>query len=174
MNFAEKAYDACAAKAKLLGRRLGRGEWLEVIQAVFDDHTKHGAGNRPAPRRAPRPAGSGNIIDELWLQELEASPVYTGIDIRRELGKAQAWASVNGVGVSRKRFINWLNRALESRPIGISGAGKTSFAPKPIQEQEPAGWREWVRENSTNTDWANEPWLALDATARNYIRSQLL
>ena len=167
--FAEKAYDACAAKAKLLGRRLGRSEWLETVQAVFDAHSVHG--RRPGP--AHRRPASATAIDEEWIGELEANPVYTGIDIKRELGKAQAWAGVNGVGVTRRRFINWLNRAVESRPILVNGQGRTSFGPKPVQEQEPHGWREWVRENCVNADWADSPWLALDASARQHIRSQL-
>lgn len=167
-TFAEKAYEACAEKARLLGRRLGRSEWLEVIQGVYEAHSKHG---RPA---APRAARSATAIDDEWLAELEANPTYAGIDIRRELGKAQAWASVNRVGVSRRRFVNWLNRALEARPIAFNGTGATSFAPKPQQEQEPAGWRDWVRENSQDPTWADRPWLALDPAARQYIRSQLL
>ena len=166
--FAEKAYEACAAKARLLGRRLGRSEWLETVQAVFDAHSVNGGRPRPAYRRS-----TGSAIDEEWIAELEANPVYTGIDIKRELGKAQAWAGVNGVGVTRRRFINWLNRAIESRPILVNGQGKTSFAPKPVQEQEPHGWREWVRDNCTNPDWADSAWLALDLSARQYIRSQL-
>lgn len=170
--FAEKAYEACAAKARLLGRRLGRGEWLETVQAVYELDTKHrrttGSIARPAKRT------TATECDEGWLEELEANPAYAGIDIRRELGKAQSWASVNNVGVTRRRFVNWLNRAqATARPIAYNGQGATSFAPKPVQDPEPAGWREWVRENSTNTDWANGSWLALDASARQYIRSQL-
>ena len=167
--FAQKAYDACAAKAKLLGRRLGRSEWLETVQAVYELDLSNRRTTRPAHRR---PA-SATIIDEEWIGELEANPVYAGIDIKRELGKAQAWASVNNAGVTRRRFINWLNRAVEQRPILLNGQGKTSFAPKPVQEQEPHGWREWVRENCVNADWADSPWLALDASARQHIRSQL-
>ena len=171
--FAEKAYEACAAKARLLGRRLGRSEWLETVQAVYEASHNDGRGARPAHSRAASPARGGTVIDAEWLNQLEESPVYTGIDIKRELGKAQAWASVHGVGVTRRRFINWLNRALESRPIQVNGQGQTSFRPKQVVEEEPAGWREWVRENATNPEWADRPWLALDASARQYIRSQL-
>ena len=170
--FAEKAYEACAQRAALLGRRLGRGEWLETVQAVFDAHTDDGPSPRPAHRPAKR--ATATECDEGWLEELEANPAYAGIDIRRELGKAQSWASVNNVGVTRRRFINWLNKAQSmSRPIAFNGQGATSFAAKPVQDPEPAGWREWVRENSTDPKWADEAWLALDASARNYIRSQL-
>lgn len=173
MTFAEKAYEACAAKAKLLGRRLGRSEWLETVQGAYEAHSNDG---RAAPRLPAKPAQARSRpeIDDAWLCELEANPAYVGVDVRRELGKAQAWASVNGAIISRRRFINWLNKAsLMARPVAINGQGQSSFTPKPVQEQEPAGWREWVRANSTNTDWADGPWLALDASARQYVRSQL-
>lgn len=166
MTFAELAYEACAAKAKLLGRRLGRSEWLEAVQGAYEAHSQ--------PRRAARAPATTREVDDAWLSELEASPAYAGLDVRRELGKAQAWASVNNAFISRRRFINWLNKAQAmSRPVAINGQGMSSFAAKPQQEQEPAGWREWVRQNSQDPTWADRPWLALDATARQYVRSQL-
>ena len=53
--------------------------------------------------------------DEEWLNEIAANPAYAGINVRHELGKMQAWCSVNRKQPSRQRFINWLNRA--ERPI---------------------------------------------------------
>ena len=49
--------------------------------------------------------------DEEWLNEIATNPTYTGINVRHELGKMQAWCSVNRKQPSRQRFINWLNRA---------------------------------------------------------------
>lgn len=54
---------------------------------------------------------SGSVTDENWLKSLKENACYTGIDIDRELGKLASWCSVNGKQASRKRFINWLNRA---------------------------------------------------------------
>jgi hypothetical protein len=170
MTFAEHAFAACARKAKEVGRRLNKDEWLATMQAAYDSYPHGGllVSDSPKPKKVLPKAS-----DEDWLKELEANPAYAGIDIRRELGKAQAWASVRGVGVSQRRFINWLNKAMTDRPLGLA-AGQTSFnrpqAPKP---DEPAGWREWVRENSTNPDNADKPWSALDASAQKYIISQL-
>jgi hypothetical protein len=98
-----------------------------------------------------------------------------GIDIKRELGKAQAWASIRKVGVSQMRFLNWLNKAEASqRPIQYNGTGATSFkAPSAQAASEPAGWREWVRENSTDPSNADKPWSALETVAQKYILSQL-
>jgi len=170
MTFAEHAFAACARKAKEVGRRLNKDEWLATMQAAYDSYPHGGllVSDSPKPKKVLPKASN-----EDWLKELEANPAYAGIDIRRELGKAQAWASVRGVGVSQRRFVNWLNKAMVDRPIGLV-AGQSSFnrpqAPKP---DEPAGWREWVRENAQNPDNANKPWSALDPAAQKYIISQL-
>jgi hypothetical protein len=170
MTFAEHAFAACARKAKEVGRRLNKDEWLATMQAAYDSYPHGGllVSDSPKPKKVLPKAS-----DDDWLKELEANPAYAGIDIRRELGKAQAWASVRGVGVSQRRFVNWLNKAMTDRPLGLA-TGQSSFnrpqAPKP---DEPAGWREWVRENSTNPDNANKPWSALDPAAQKYIISKL-
>ena len=171
MTFAEHAFAACCRKAKEVGRRLNKDEWLATMQAAYESYPHAGllVSDKPKPKKA-----APKVVDEGWLEELEANPAYAGIDIRRELGKAQAWASVRGVGVSQRRFINWLNKAMADRPIQYSGAGKTSFAPaQPQGPAEPAGWRDWVRENAQNPDNANKPWSSLDPAAQKYIISQL-
>lgn len=160
--FADRAFAACAEKAKALGRRLNKDEWLAAVEQAY---IAYEARPKPAARRTAKD------IDEDWIAELEANEAYQGIDIRRELGKAQAWASVKGVGVSRQRFINWLNKV--DRPVAINGAGQTSFQKAAAPVWEPPGWRDWVRENATNPDWANQPWSILDAAAQKYILSQL-
>ena len=184
MTFAEHAFAACCRKAKEVGRRLNKDEWLATMQAAYDSypHTGLFASDAPLTQKllpngapvAPKPKKLlPNANDEDWLRELEANSAYAGIDIRRELGKAQAWASVRGVGVSQRRFVNWLNKAMTDRPISLA-AGQTSFnRPQAAKPDEPAGWREWVRENSTDPDNANKPWSALDASAQKYIISKL-
>ncbi len=156
------AFEACAAKAKALGRRLYRDEWLETVQQAYDGYQP---APKPAPRRTPKAA------DEDWIAELEANEAYRGIDIRRELGKAQAWASVKGVGVSRQRFVNWLNKV--ERPVAVNGAGQTSFQKAPPPVWEPPGWRDWVRENAQDPTWADRPWTSLDSAAQKYIIGEL-
>ena len=170
MTFAEHAFAACARKGKEVGRRLNKDEWLATMQVAYDTYPHAGllVSDSPKPKKVLPKASN-----EDWLKELEANPAYAGIDIRRELGKAQAWASVRGVGVSQRRFINWLNKAMTDRPIGLV-AGQSSFnRPQAAKPDEPAGWREWVRENSTDPDNANKPWSALDASAQKYIISKL-
>jgi hypothetical protein len=176
MNFAEQAFEACAAKAKALNRRLTRPEWLEAVQGVFDQQAQQ----KPVKRKETALLGPTRVapkvaeIDDAWLEELEQNPAYQGVDVRRELGKAQAWAGLRSVGVTRRRFVNWLNRAAaESRPIAINGQGQSSFRrPEPVSD-EPRGWQDWVKANSQDPSNALRPWVSLDKAAQDYIRSQL-
>lgn len=145
-----------------MGRRLNREEWIETVQAIYDAY---------AIRRAQPKKSTAKLIDDEWLKELEANPSYAGIDIRRELGKAQAWAGVRNAGVTRMRFINWLNKV--DRPITYNGSGATSFAKLIPKAFEPAGWREWVKDNARDPSWADHPWSDLDSTAQKYIIAEL-
>ena len=38
MSFADEAFNACAAKAKELGRRLNEAEWKQAVQSVYDQY----------------------------------------------------------------------------------------------------------------------------------------
>jgi hypothetical protein len=64
--------------------------------------------------------------EEEWIQQLEADPVSAGLDVRRELGKAQFWCRENTRVCTRRFFTNWLIKA--ERPTG--GYGGASSAPK--------------------------------------------
>lgn len=69
--------------------------------------------------RGKRVAEVSATSDEDWLADLAKNPAYAAIDVRVELGKMQAWCAANGKQPSRKRFVNWLNRA--ERPIAAKG-----------------------------------------------------
>lgn len=49
--------------------------------------------------------------DEAWLKSLAENPIYQGFNLRLELGKMQIWCETNGCQPSRRRFVNWLNKA---------------------------------------------------------------
>lgn len=171
MKFADHAFAACAAKSRELGRRLTKDEWLNAVQSAYETYAQPRLVAFDSQKRAERRV---KLVDEAWIEELEGNPAYAGIDIKRELGKAQAWASVRGVGISQRRFLNWLNKATVDRPIAFNGVGATSFAkPAPQGPEEPKGWREWVRANASDPSNADKPWSALDAAAQRYILSQL-
>ena len=76
--------------------------------------------------------GSRQLSDSDWLVELSKDQTYRGIDVRREHGKMCAWCKTNKKEPTRRRFINWLNRA--ERPMTLSNPtqqvyGKNRMAP---------------------------------------------
>jgi len=98
----------------------------------------------PPPAQAPAPKSTGKTTtDEEWLRSLEVMECYRYVDVRRELGKAQVWASGNKREMSRRRFINWLNKA--DATIGYDARGKSSGDPQRPKSNAPAGWLSVLR-----------------------------
>jgi len=56
---------------------------------------------------------ANQLADQDFIQTLKDDKTYNGIDIDKELGKCHNWMRVNvpGKQLTRRRFINWLNRA---------------------------------------------------------------
>lgn len=54
---------------------------------------------------------AAKVDDSQWLEGLKNDPAYTGLDVAREFAKMARWCEVNRKQPSRKRFVNWLNRA---------------------------------------------------------------
>jgi hypothetical protein len=52
-----------------------------------------------------------NVPDDEWIEQLTLDPTYSGIDVKREFGKMQNWYKVKKLTPTRRRFIEWLNRA---------------------------------------------------------------
>lgn len=163
-EFALQAFQACCDRAAMLGRRLNREEWLEAVGGAYD--TAHPAKKQRQPRK-PQSA-----IDDAYLGELQAK--YPLVNVRDQYNKALCWAGAKGVGMSRLRLVNWLNRApvdpVKANSSLLSTQAGRNTAPT---GQEPPNWREWVRANATNPDWANRPWTSLDAPQQRYIMDQL-
>lgn len=65
-------------------------------------------------------ADGSALSDEQWLASLAKDPAFAGLDVSREFARMSAWCSVNRKQPSRRRFINWLNRA--ERPMAAPGA----------------------------------------------------
>lgn len=49
--------------------------------------------------------------DDGWISELSRDPTYRGINVRNEFGKMQRWCEQNRKQPTKRRFVNWLNRA---------------------------------------------------------------
>jgi hypothetical protein len=101
---------------------------------VTDTVKSVGARCKKPQRASPPPA------DEDWLETLKGKAAYEDIDVRREFLKAVEWCEVRGIILSRRRFINWLNRT--DKPIkGGSNGGKR----KSVVD-------EWAEERGVNLD----------------------
>lgn len=61
---------------------------------------------------APQPAGSSSesAEQEKWLDDLQANPAYSEIDVRREFLKMVTWCHTKRRKPTRARFVNWINR----------------------------------------------------------------
>jgi hypothetical protein len=54
---------------------------------------------------------AATVPDEVWVESLKSDQAFAGIDIDRELAKAKRWCIENQKQLTRRRFVNWLNRA---------------------------------------------------------------
>jgi hypothetical protein len=73
-----------------------------------------------------RKRSSKQLTEEEWFKELKANPLYQGIDIDREYAKMTEWCRARTFQPTRRRFINWLNKA--DKPLN-GGNGNGGFNP---------------------------------------------
>lgn len=101
------------------------------------DRTGHTEQDRTLAQSV-RAAGAAPASDSEWLVELSRNPAYTGINVSVEHGKMVAWCEAHRKQPTRRRFVNWLNRA--ERPMQV-GQGRP--APRPAVP-EPHGWKAYL------------------------------
>ncbi len=112
------------------------------------------------------------MTDEEFIEFLESAEHLRGVDIQREIGKCQFWCKVNRKEATRMRIINWLNKA--ERTVSFDGTGKSSVKPKESRGiPEPAGWQQWVRDNSTDPSHADRQWASMPIENQRYIYEQV-
>jgi hypothetical protein len=110
--------------------------------------------------------------DAEWLADLATSPAYRGIDVRREHAKALIWAAANKKTMSRRRFLNWINKCEPTMGQQTPNASISTSLP------EPNGWRAWINENASDSVYARggaregEQWSALDRTTQDWLTKQ--
>jgi hypothetical protein len=104
--------------------------------------------------------------DEEYIAELAVDPAYDGIDVRREAAKMLRWCSANGKQASRRRLVNWLNRA--DKPLVLSsGNGHGSQAKSDPTPQEIAAWIDTRPDYTPKRDeWTRSRWDQLPQFAR--------
>lgn len=59
----------------------------------------------------PSPASQKDLSQDDWLKMLSADPAYEGLDVPIQFARMVQWCKTNGKQPTRRRFINWLNRA---------------------------------------------------------------
>lgn len=97
----------------------------EADADAYTDKTKKKKGGMGDVADEPQPAAvekKAPLLDDDWLRSLSADPAYAGMDVPREHAKMVRWCDTNGKQPSRRRLINWLNRA--ERPMTATGSRK--------------------------------------------------
>lgn len=102
---------------------------VRVTPSEADTETKADIGRK-------RSAAASPTSDAEWLAELSKNTAYDGIAIGAEYAKMQAWCGANHKQPTRRRFVNWLNRADKPMPRQITIAAQSKAA-----SGEPANWR---------------------------------
>lgn len=126
--------------------------------------------------RKPKVKRKASITDETeWIKSLKDDPALQGVQIDTEVAKCQFWCrnQTPPVPPTRRRIVNWLNRA--DRVVG------TEKTRAPLPYPGPPGWLEWCRENTPN--WVRftaeeggtlvPPWHMLWPEERKAIQSQM-
>jgi hypothetical protein len=102
------------------------------------------ARSRSANEKGAR-ARRSQLPDDEYIAELQADEAYADLNVRREYGKMVRWCETNRKQPTRRRFINWLNRA--DRPLNQAGA-------KPPDTEE---YRRYVADANREVDaWLQE------------------
>jgi hypothetical protein len=113
--------------------------------------------------------------DETW-NRAEFGSAFDFLLARTKLfaGAVSRWPASDHEYIPHPR--TWYNQGRYNDDPREWTRGKFAMpSPKPMEQanDEPQGWREWVRENASNTEHADRPWAALDRSAQTYIRQQL-
>ena len=127
---------ALIAKAKSLGRRLTPDEILDEVCAVH-------LALVPAKVSKPKKALE---TDEEWIAGLEADPALKGLNVRREINACALWYKTNVSktgGPSRRRIVNWLNKAEKVVDLKAMGATHATGLKLPAPDG-PEGWLPWL------------------------------
>lgn len=59
-----------------------------------------------------------SATDTDWVADLKEDPAFAGLDVDREHAKMRRWCGEHHKQPTRRRFINWLNRA--DRPLAAN------------------------------------------------------
>jgi hypothetical protein len=160
-------------KSQEFAKNATRLDYSRVDENRLEEMTAGDSAEVSAPQPVQSVSDAGQS-DAEWLESLKSNPAYRGIDVAREHAKALVWAAENKKQMSRRRFVNWLNRA--ERPMAqqsaIPGHSRASLP-------EPDDWRAWIHENAPESVYARggthegAQWSTLDAITQEWITKQI-
>ncbi len=99
-------------------------------------------------RGQKKETSSPKLTDEQFLAELKADSTYRRLDIEQEAGKMRRWCETNRQQPSRRRFVNWLNTALDRAPmLPLNGHvnGSQPRAPDPAAGIDQPAFERWFK-----------------------------
>jgi hypothetical protein len=103
------------------------------------------------PKKAAKAAATPKQTDDEFLDELKDNSVYEQINVIKEYGKAQVWCKTNNRQLTKKFFVNWLNRIQTPMEIKNSEVAKNGIVQKHNGNgYQDAGTRNAQRINNTN------------------------
>jgi hypothetical protein len=153
-------------KSEVISHKSEEEEESEAVAPPPDFSLEDDSNVDEKPKKKPKQT------DAEWLVVLSNSIAYRGIDIRREHAKALVWAAANKKTMSRRRFVNWINKCEPTMGQQTpSGSISTSLP-------EPNGWRAWINDNAPDSVYARggaregEQWSALDRTTQDWLTKQ--
>lgn len=165
-SFGARLFAKMAQFRQLHNGKLERSQWIALANQEF----------AIASRSIGKKAKPNTMPDEEWIGWLEAQSCYAGIDVKREVGRCQVWATSSKKVASRRRIINWLNKV--ERPIGYNAEGKSSLDRKPSNPyEEPksdwvkvaiALWPGWV-----DSPFYGKPWKEISLEYRQKIVNRI-
>lgn len=121
-------YQGKVQRAKVNGSQGGRPKKTDSVIARFPKKSESKANQEPITNNQSTTAKavgriaarSPQLADSDWLKDLASDPAYTGLNVDTEFAKMQRWCETNRKLPSRKRFVNWLNRA--EKPMQGNGS----------------------------------------------------
>ncbi len=121
--------------ARVGGRKLSTDEIIAITDrmvAVFISEAK--------PKRKISVA---LMTEDEWVSSLEREPALKGLDIRREISRAQFWAKQNKRQPTRRFILNWLLKAEKVVDLKAMGATHATGLKLPAPDG-PEGWLVWL------------------------------
>lgn len=136
MTTAEKLYNVLANARTQQGGVLVKAKWIALADQFLDVERPV----RPPPRKKV-----SAMTDAEWIAAIKQDPAMAGINVEHELGKCRFWCKNNGKGFTRRRAVNWLNKADRELERFGAGAAERRASLGERAEAPPHGWQEFMK-----------------------------